>query len=376
MKNSIQGIQSNRNLFHPFIGFCFLLLSQIIQAKDFSIVTVADGLDHPWSIAFLPNNDMLVTERVGNLRIIREGKLLQQKISGLPELFVRGQGGLMDVILDPDYVNNKTLYLSYSSGSRNDNTLKVIRAKLVDMSLQQTKVILTIIAGRDTPHHYGARMVFLKDGTLLVTSGDGFNYREQAQNLKSMFGKILRINSDGSIPQDNPFVGRKDVLPEIYSYGHRNPQAILLSADGKIWQHEHGPKGGDELNLIKPGLNYGWPAITYGVDYSGAIISPYHKAKGMQQPVTYWVPSIAPSGMTEYQGDIFPQWKGNLFVAALAERSVRRLILKAGKVTKQEIMLKELNQRIRDIRTGPDGYLYVLTDSDSGSVLRLQPVKE
>jgi len=374
MKNNVH---RNNHLFHQsFIGFCCLVLSQIIQAKDFSIVTVADGLDHPWSIAFLPNNDMLVTERVGNLRIIREGKLLKQNVSGLPELFVRGQGGLMDVILDPDYVNNKTLYLSYSSGSRNDNTLKVMRAKLVDMSLQQTKVILTITAGRDTPHHYGARMVFLKDGTLLVTSGDGFNYREQAQNLKSMFGKILRINSDGSIPQDNPFVGRKDVLPEIYSYGHRNPQAILLSVDGKIWQHEHGPKGGDELNLIKPGVNYGWPAITYGVDYSGAIISPYKEAKGMQQPVTYWVPSIAPSGMTEYQGDIFPQWKGNLFVAALAERSVRRLVLKAGKVTKQEIMLKELNQRIRDIRTGPDGYLYVLTDSDSGSVLRLQPVKE
>ena len=355
--------------------FACLVLCNFSHAKDYTVKTIAEGLDHPWSIAFLPNKDQLVTERTGSLRVIQNGKLLAQKISGLPEILVRGQGGLMDVILDPDYVNNSMIYLSYTSGMRNDNTLKVISAKLVDLSLHQVKVILAVSPGRDTPHHYGARMVFLSDRTLLVTSGDGFNYREQAQSLDSMFGKVLRINTDGSIPKDNPFIGNKNARPEIYSYGHRNPQAILLSQEGKIWLHEHGPKGGDELNLLEPGLNYGWPAITHGIDYSGAIISPYKKAKGMEQPVTYWVPSIAPSGMTEYQGKQFPQWQGNLFVSALAERSVRRLTLENGQVIAQETMLTELNQRIRDIRTGPDGYLYVLTDSDNGSVLKLIPSK-
>ena len=373
MKNKAQ---SKVNIFRSLlVGFCFLVVNSLAQAKEYSVSTVAEGLNHPWSIAFLPNKDILVTERAGNLRLIRNGKLLEQKITGLPNILVRGQGGLMDVILDPDFINNQKLYLSYSSGTRNENTLKVISAKLSNLSLQQVKVILTVSPTRDTAHHYGGRMVFLKDHTLLITSGEGFNYREQSQYLDNMFGKILRINTDGSVPKDNPFVGRKDVLPEIYSYGHRNPQAILLSEDGIIWQHEHGPKGGDELNIIKPGLNYGWPAITYGVDYSGAIISPYSKAEGMEQPVTYWVPSIAPSGMTEYQGDKFPQWRGNLFVAALAEHSVRRLILKDGKVIEQKLILDELKQRIRDIRTGTDGYLYVLTDSDQGSVLKLLPVK-
>jgi len=373
MKNKIQ---NKTMLFRSLLtGFCCLVLSVFTQAKEYTVSTVAEGLNHPWSIAFLPNKDLLVTERAGNLRIIRNGKLLEQKITGLPEILVRGQGGLMEVILDPDFINNQKLYLSYTSGTRSDNTLKVISAKLTDLSLQQVKVILTVSPSRDTAHHYGGRMAFLKDGTLLITSGEGFNFREQAQDLGSMMGKMLRINTDGSVPKDNPFVGQKDIHPEIYSYGHRNPQAILLSEDGILWQHEHGPKGGDELNIIKPGLNYGWPAITYGVDYSGAIISPYSEAEGMEQPVTYWVPSIAPSGMTEYQGDKFPQWRGNLFVAALAERSVRRLILKDRKVITQKIMLDELKQRIRDIRTGPDGYLYVLTDSDQGSVLKLLPVK-
>jgi len=369
-------MNSKTHLYARFIaGLFFLLLSSCVQAKDYKVEKIVEGLNYPWSIVFLPNKDFLVTERAGSLRMIRNGKLLEQKIAGLPKILVRGQGGLMEVILDPDFINNQKLYLSFSSGTRGNNTLKVISAKLVDMSLKQVKVILTVSPDRDTPHHYGARMVFLKDGTLLITSGDGFNFREQAQQLDNMFGKILRINTDGSIPKDNPFVGQKNTLPEIYSYGHRNPQAILLSKDGKIWSHEHGPKGGDELNLIKPGLNYGWPAITYGVDYSGAIISPYSEAEGMEQPVTYWVPSIAPSGMTEYQGDIFPEWRGNLFVSALAERSVRRLTLKDGKVSGQQVMLAELNERIRDIRTGPDGYLYVLTDSDQGSVLKLLPEK-
>jgi glucose/arabinose dehydrogenase len=369
-------MKNYKNILNRFvIGLLIFISSNLLHAKDYVTSTLVDNLSYPWSIAFLPNKDMLITEKTGSLRLIKNGKLLEKKITGLPKIYAQGQGGLLEVILDPNFASNKKLYLSYSSGTRNKNTLQVISAKLDQLSLNEVSVILTVSPTRDTPHHYGGRMAFLPDGTLLVTSGEGFNFREQAQQLDSMLGKILRINTDGSIPKNNPFVGYKDVKAEIYSYGHRNPQAILVAKDGVVWQHEHGPKGGDELNVISAGLNYGWPAITYGIDYSGAIISPYTKAEGMQQPITYWVPSIAPSGMTEYQGDIFPQWKGNLFVSALAERSVHRLSLESGKVIAEEIILTELDSRIRDIRTGPDGHLYVLTDSSQGAVIKLSPAE-
>ncbi len=358
------------------ISLCLLVASMSIYAEtatqDYKVSTVVDNLTFPWSIAFLPNKDMLVTERGGSLRVIRNGKLLEQKISGLPDIYVEGPAGLFDVVLDPNFATNQTLYISYSGGTASNNFVEVISARLQDMTLQQTKVIFTG-SSRNTPHHHGARMAFLPDGTLLITAGDGFNFREEAQSLTSMLGKVLRINPDGSIPKDNPFVGQKHARPEIYSYGHRNPQAVLISKANTVWLHEHGPKGGDELNLIKPGVNYGWPAITHGLDYSGALVSPFTKAKGMEQPVTYWVPSIAPAGMTEYQGDIFPQWQGDLFVAALAAKSVRRLHLQDNKVVAQETMLAERKQRIRDIRTGPDGYIYILTDSEQGQLLKLSP---
>ena len=206
-----------------------------------------------------------------------------------------------------------------------------------------------------------------------VTSGDGFDFREQAQALDSLLGKVLRINTDGSIPDDNPFVGRSDARPEIFTYGNRNPQAVVVTRAGKVWVHEHGPRGGDELNLIAPGRNYGWPAITYGMDYSGAYVSPFTSADGMEQPIVQWTPSIAPAGMTEYQGDAFPEWQGNLFVAALAEKTVRRLTLDGNAVATQEIMFADLDTRFRDVRTGPDGFIYLLTDSDSGKVYRVSP---
>jgi glucose/arabinose dehydrogenase len=368
---------SNHHIFKKLsISLCLLLASTIIyaetQTQEYKVSTVVENLKFPWSIAFLPNNDMLVTERGGSLRVIRDGKLLEQKISGLPDIYVEGPAGLFDIVLDPNFATNQKLYISYSAGIASYNFVEVISATLQDMSLQQTKVIFTG-SSRNTPHHHGARMTFLPDGTLLITAGDGFNFREQAQSLNSMLGKVLRINTDGSIPKDNPFVGQKNARPEIYTYGHRNPQAILVSKTKKVWLHEHGPKGGDELNLIKSGRNYGWPAITYGVDYSGAIISPFTEAKGMEQPITYWVPSIAPAGMTEYQGNIFPQWQGDLFIAALAGKSVRRLKLEDNKVIEQETMLAERKQRIRDIRTGPDGYIYILTDSPQGELLKLSP---
>ena len=372
MKSSYQFFRKVRSSLFLIMTNSLILINA--NAQDYKVSTVVKNLNFPWSIAFLPNNDMLITERSGNLRLVSDGKLLEEKVTGLPNIYVSGPAGLFDVVLDPNFVKNKKLYISYSAGTPSNNYVEVISATLQGMSLQQTQVIFQG-SSRNTPHHHGARMTFLPDNTLLITAGDGFNFRDQAQSLESLLGKVLRINTDGSIPKDNPFIGQTNARAEIYTYGHRNPQAILVSKAKQVWLHEHGPKGGDELNLIKPGLNYGWPAITYGEDYSGAIISPFKEAQGMEQPVTYWVPSIAPAGMTEYQGTIFPQWQGNLFVAALAGKSVRRLSLENNNVVEQETMLGDRNQRIRDIRTGPDGFIYVLTDSIEGELLKISPMQ-
>ncbi len=350
-------------------------IAPVAIAADYKISVVTEGLEFPWSIAFLPNEEMLVTERSGRLRMIRRGKLVEYDVSGVPEVYVKGQGGLFDVLIDPGFYDNEIIYLSFAAGSRSRNALKVVSARLKGSSLLDVTTILTVTPEKDTPHHYGGRMALLPDGTLLVTSGEGFDYREQAQSLGSLLGKILRINTDGSIPQDNPFVGQHDARDEILTWGNRNSQAIVVTKAGKIWMHEHGPRGGDELNLVVAGRNYGWPAITYGIDYSGAYVSPFTEAEGMQQPVIHWTPSIAPSGMTEYQGDAFPEWRGNLFVTALVEKSVRRLTLEGDRVVAQEIMFTELGVRFRDVRTGPDGFLYLLTDADPGQVLKVAPTE-
>ena len=359
-----------------FFGLCLLLsLVGSADAAEYKIETVAEGLSHPWAIAFLPSGDMLVTERSGQLRRISNGELEQQAIGNLPELYVGGQGGLLDIVLDPEFGANQQLYLSYSSGSSSANSTGVISAKLDGNKLSDIKNIFTASPQKDTPHHFGGRMALMPDKTLLITVGEGFDYREQAQSLTSHLGKLIRINRDGSVPSDNPFVGREDALPEIWTWGHRNAQGVLVSADGTVWLHEHGPRGGDELNLIEPGKNYGWPAITYGMDYSGAYVSPFTEAAGMEQPVVYWVPSIAPAGFCEYQGSAFPEWQGNLFVAALAEKSVRRLVMENHAVQSQEILFAELDERIRDVRQGLDGFLYLLTDSEEGRVLRVMPAQ-
>lgn len=353
---------------------CLLfLLASSVQAAAYKIETVAEGLSYPWAIAFLPDGDMLVTERSGQLRRITDGELQQQPIGNLPELYVDGQGGLLDIIPDPDFATNHRLYLSFSIGSKSANALRVISARLEADRLENITTLFTASPTKDTPHHFGGRLALMRDQTLLITVGEGFDYREKAQSLDNHFGKLIRLNKDGTVPADNPFAGREDILPEIWSYGHRNPQGLLVSVDGTVWLHEHGPRGGDELNRIEQGKNYGWPAITHGMDYSGAYVSPFTGAEGMEQPVAYWTPSIAPSGFCEYQGDLFPQWQGNLFVAALAEKSVRRLVMENGKVKTQEIMFTELDQRIREVRAGPDGYLYLLTDSDEGKILRISP---
>jgi glucose/arabinose dehydrogenase len=354
-------------------SWLLLLLVSSANAAEYKIETVADGLSYPWAIAFLPGGDMLVTERSGQLRRVTGGELQQESVGNLPDMFVAGQGGLLDIIPDPGFEQSHRLYISLSTGSKDANALQVISARLEGNSLEDITPIFTASPTKDTPHHFGARLALMPDQTLLITVGEGFDYREQAQLLDNHFGKVIRINKDGTVPADNPFIGQEGVLPEIWSYGHRNQQGLLVSADGTVWLHEHGPRGGDELNIIEPGKNYGWPAITHGMDYSGAYVSPFTEASGMEQPVTYWVPSIAPGGFCEYQGNVFPQWRGNLFVAALAEKSVRRLEMDNGMVKSQEIMFTELEQRIREVQAGPDGYLYLLTDSKDGQILRVSP---
>ncbi len=359
-----------KTLTRLFIVLLFPL--SIANAAEYKVETVVDGLNYPWAMVFLPVGDMLITERTGQLRRIHQGKLLPEPIKNLPASFSGGQGGLLDIILDSEFQNNQRVYISLVARNNKNNTLKVISARLHDNSLEEVKTIFTSTAYQ-TPYHFGGRLALLPDRSLLITVGDGFDYREKAQSLNTHFGKIIRIHRDGTVPSNNPFVGRKDALPEIWTIGHRNPQGLLVSTDGTVWLHEHGPKGGDELNKMEAGQNYGWPAISYGIDYSGAYVSPYTKAEGMQQPVVYWSPSIAPSGFCEYTGDVFPQWRGNLFVATLVEKSVRRLVMEQGRVKSQEVLFTELEQRIREVKAGPDGYLYLLTDSESGQLLRVSP---
>ncbi|MEQ9110013.1 MAG: PQQ-dependent sugar dehydrogenase [Rhodospirillaceae bacterium] len=344
------------------------------RAADYTLHTVAEGLAFPWSLAFLPDGDILVTEREGRLRVIRDGDLLPEPVTGMPEVLAAGQGGLMDIRLHPDFAQNQMVYLSYAHGDTSSNQLRVARAQYEEGALSNLEVVFGSEPMKETPVHYGARLAFLSDGTLLITSGDDFIHRERAQVLDNHFGKTLRINADGTIPEDNPFLGTDGARPEIWSYGHRNQQGLLVDpVSGRVYLHEHGPMGGDELNIIDPGKNYGWPAATYGLDYSGARISPFQERPGMVMPVEYWVPSIAPGGMTLYDGDAFPAWQGDIFIAALANMTVRRLDMENGEIRDQETLFAEVEERFREVRTGPDGYLYLLTDSADGRVIQVRP---
>lgn len=353
-----------------------LPLAAPAHAADYVIETVASGLDHPWSLAFLPDGDMLVTERPGRLRRIHDGVYAETPISGVPKVYHRSQGGLFDILPDPDFANNRLVYLSYAQGTPKANATQVARARLDGNALKDLKVIFTVEPAKDTPVHFGGRMAFLPDGTLLVTTGDGFDYREKAQDRESLLGKVVRINTDGSVPTDNPFVDEAGVNPKIYSYGHRNPQGLVYDPQtDRIYEEEHGPRGGDEVNILEPGANYGWPLATHGVDYSGAEISPFTEYEGTEQPIVYWTPSIAPSGIAVYHGAAFPEWDGDLFAGALAEMDVRRIDMENGAVVGQERLFAELGERIRDVRVGPDGALYLLTDNRDGRVLRVRPAR-
>lgn len=339
------------------------------------IETVAEGLDHPWSIAFLPDGAMLVTERAGRLRLVGvDGKLHAEAIAGVPPVFAQGQGGLFDIAIDPEFIANRFVYLSYAAGSAKANATRLARARFTGTRLEDFQLLFEVAPLKDTPAHFGGRIAFLPDSTLLLTLGEGYDYKDAAQDLASDLGKIIRLNRDGSIPADNPFIGQKGARPEIYSYGHRNVQGLVYDSEaGIIYAHEHGPKGGDEINVLRAGANYGWPVITYGIDYSGLPISRYQKKDGMEQPLLYWVPSIAPSGMAIYSGTAFAAWRGDLLVGALAGMHVRRVDLQDGKVIGQESLFTELEERIRDVRQAPDGSILLLTDSQEGRVLRVRP---
>jgi len=348
--------------------------AQVVKS-GYRVTEIAKGLDHPWSMAFLPDGSMLVTERVGRLRLIKGGSLLAQPIAGVPAVHTGSQAGLFDIVLHPNFAQNNIVYLTYAAGTKAANGTRVARARFDGGALQDLQVIFTAMPLKDTDNHYGGRMAFLPDGTFALTIGEGFEYREKAQDLTSDLGKIVRLREDGSVPQDNPFIGQKSVRPEIYTWGHRNPQGLFFDApSGRLYETEHGPRGGDELNIIVAGRNYGWPVITYGMDYSGAYVSPYTQRPGLEQPVIYWTPSIAPSGLTMYRGDKFPAWNGDLFVGALAFKHLRRVHLdEHGEVAGQEQFLNDRHWRIRDVRAAPDGYLYVCTDEEDGRVLRLEP---
>jgi glucose/arabinose dehydrogenase len=344
------------------------------SAGPLSVKTVASGLVHPWGLAFLPDGRMLVTERPGRIRIVTSDGVLSPPLKGVPKPYVGGQAGLLDVALDRDFSSNHTLYFCYSVDS--GGNAAVARAQLNEdaAALDDVKVIFTQVGPGGQANH-GCRIAQgPRDGDLYVTLGDHFGPREEAQNLRVDNGKLVRIAPDGSVPPDNPFVGHDSARPEIWSYGHRNGQGLAFNpATGDLWEIEHGPRGGDEVNIIGKGKNYGWPVIGYGIDYNGAKIHESTSKPGMEQPIKYWVPSIAPSGMAFYTGTLFPAWQGSLFTGALAARMLVRLSLKGNAVTGEERLLQNLNERIRDVRQGPDGALWLLTDNAAGRILRVSP---
>jgi glucose/arabinose dehydrogenase len=368
----------------------FLMLSAgpIVLAETFdtekgrvSVESVAQGLSHPWAIDFLPDGTMIVTERDGKMRLVSKAGGLGEPFSGLPDVDVGGQGGLLDVALHPNFARNRLIYWSYSEAGQGGNSTAVARARLSEdgTTLVDIQVIFSQKPKVPSRQHFGNRLVFDGKGHLFVTRGERSRerFRGQAQDLNSHLGKVVRLTEEGGVPPDNPFVNKPGALPEIWSYGHRNPQAAAINpATGALWEIEHGPRGGDEINLPEPGKNYGWPIISHGVNYSGTPVGSGKKEMpGMEQPIYQWTPVIAPSGMAFYTGDIFPQWKGNLFVGGLAATALVRLELDGAKVTHEERLLIQEGLRIRDVAQGPDGALYVVTDEEEGEILRISPAK-
>ena len=354
---------------------------------DYTLETVVDGLDLPWSLAFLPDGSMLLTERPGAVKHVTAAGEVSKifdfaDLKDAPVHFVRpGQAGLFEVSLHPDFADNRLVYFTYAGKTGGEkSTLMLMRFQLEGDAPQLRLTggwrLFAATPDRVQFNHYGGRIAWMADGTLLLPHGEAFHFREKAQLLDNHFGKLLRLKDDGSVPPDNPFVGKDGALPEIYSYGHRNQQGILIGTDGAIYLHEHGPKGGDEINRIEKGANYGWPVVSYGLDYSGARISPFEALPNTKQPLLHFTPSIAPSGFTQYSGEAFPGWKDDLFLSALALKHVRRVeVTEDGGFGAQQELFGELGARIRDVRTGPDGFLYLLTETREGAGGKLIRVK-
>jgi glucose/arabinose dehydrogenase len=346
------------------------------SAGQLEVQTVASGLVNPWSLAFLPDGRMLVTERPGRMRIVTSEGQLSPPLKGVPEVWASGQGGLHDVITDTSFAQNRTIYFCFAERTAGGARTALARARLNDGNdrLDDPRIIFRQEGPPSSGYHFGCRIAQAADGNLFVTLGEHGSYRNEAQNLGNHLGKIIRIAPDGSAPADNPFVGRAGAKPEIWSYGHRNEQGLAINpASGDLWETEHGPRGGDEVNIIGGAKNYGWPVIGYGIDYSGAKIHNSPTKDGMEQPIKYWVPSIAPSGMTFYSAKLFPKWTGSAFSGALAGKMLVRLSLNGNTVTSEERLLQNLNERIRDVRQGPDGALWLLTDNAAGRILRVTP---
>jgi aldose sugar dehydrogenase len=356
------------------LGFAACAVTQV-QAQEVRSETVATGLEHPWAVAFLPQGRFLVTERPGRMRVVEPNGRLRAPVEGVPRVVAAGQGGLLDLVLDSDFASNRVLYFCYSEPGSGGNSTALARAKLSadESRLEDVKVIFSQKPKVASNLHFGCRIVEARDGTLFLTLGDRFQRMADAQKLDNHIGKIVRVTKDGEPAPGNPFAKQAGALPEIWSYGHRNSQGATLSPDGVVWMHEHGPQGGDEINVPRAGRNYGWPVITHGENYGGGRIGEgLTEKEGMEQPLHHWVPSIAPSGMAFLTSDRYgPAMKGNLFIGALRSRYIARLELSGGKIVREHKLLP--GDRVRDVRQGPDGFLYALTDSPNGSLLKLLP---
>jgi glucose/arabinose dehydrogenase len=346
------------------------------EQATFELVTVTSGLEHPWGMAFLPDDEILITERPGRLRIVRAGVLDPEPVEGVPPVYASGQGGLLDIALDPAFASNQMIYLSYAGEGDGGNSTRVARARLEGGRLEDLEVIFVAEPLVRSSKHFGSRLAFDPQGHLFVTVGER-GQGDRAQDPGDHNGSVIRLHPDGRVPEDNPYVAAAGARPEIFSYGHRNPQGLAIHPETGIpGLHEHGARGGDEVNVVRPGVNYGWPVVTYGIDYSGAPIGEGTHKDGMAQPIHYWVPSIAPSGMAVYDGEAFPEWRGDLFVGALRSQLLARLELAGEQVVAEERLLEGAIGRIRDVEVGPDGFLYLLTDESDGALYRLEPAAD
>lgn len=348
------------------------------ETAEIVVRPVVENLNHPWAVEFLPEGGMLITERGGDMLYI-DDRGERTVLTGLPDVYAAGQGGLLDVVLAPDYKMSRMIYFSYAAQDAEGNAnTEVARARFNPEAgrLEDVEVIFRALPKVEGRNHYGSKLLFDGNGHLFITLGERFDYSEEAQNVENHLGALIRLNADGTVPQDNPFFDRADARPEIYSYGHRNAQGIALHPrTGRIWLHEHGPRGGDEINIIRAGANYGWPEVSYGVHYSGLPVSDFATAEGITAPILQWTPSIAPSGMVFYSGGDFPEWEGDLFVGALAKEHLRRLTVDGADITGQFILLEDFGKRIRDVDVSPEGGLYVLTDERDGGLYRLLPAQ-